>query len=334
MSNRVTAHQETIFERARRPRAAAYCWVREARGRGRKPESEPGEQIRSRKQRGQALVYLTMVLVVLATALYATYDLGRLTLARMQAQNAADSAALAAVSVKASVHHTRTLAYAAMTGEANLARLKLAAALAVLGEQPPVPGQPYLAKPQFDRYMREAEAHLAKLRRLRAGLIAYNRWIAKEGPTIVAAAARVAYAANVAELNDASGKGQSGNLQNLHLLDSSKNLLENGASFKAGQFIGGINYVSEGAGETGAAGKTFVWVEPVFVPLGTNLLGAQGSPLILPAYAAAGPVHSREIGRDLPQAGDLSFAGFGMRWYSARLFQIGGIHGFPHKLLH
>ena len=275
------------------------------------------------------MVYMAIVLAVLVGVLYATYDLARLTTAKIQSQTAADAAAMAAASVKVSVHNTRTLAYAAMTGEATFARLKLAKAMAVLGKNPSIPGQPFLAGPEFEKYVNQAGKHLIKLHKLRDGLIAYNEWIAQKGPDIVADAARIAYGANIAGMNDSSGPGQTANAQNMHLMDGTRNLVENGGTFKSGQFIGGVNYIGEGAGATGASGKTFVWVEPLFVPLGSGLLGG-GGPMPMPALAAAGPVPSKDIAGD----GDLSAGGFGMAWYSPRLFPIGGLHGYPHELLH
>ena len=280
------------------------------------------------------MVYMALVLAVMVGVLYATYDLARLTTAKIQSQNAADAAALAAASVKVSIHNTRTLAYAAMTGEATLARLKLAKAVAVLGQNPlPVPGQAFAGEKEFQKYIKQADRHLRKLHKLRNGLIAYNRWIARRGPAIVADAARVAYAANIAGLNDDTGRGRTFNGQNIHLMDGSRNLVENGGTFKHGQFIGGVNYIDEGANDVGTAGKTFVGVEPVFMPLGSGLMGG-GKPMTLPALAAAGPVPARELARADPGNGDMALGGFGMPWYSARLLPIGKINGYPHEILH
>jgi len=290
--------------------------------------SAPGRRA-WRRQRGQAVVYMALVLAVMVGVLYATYDLARMTTAKMQAQTAADAAALAAAAVKVSVHNTRTVAYAAMTGQAALARLKLAKAMAVMMALPPGPA----AVQEFQKYQNQAVKHLERMRKLRAGLIEYDRWIAQKGPEIVADAARVAYVANVAGLNDDSGRGHAANGNNLHLMDGTKNLVENGGTFKSGQFIGGINYVSENAGPTGAAGKTFVWAEPIFVPLGSGLLGGDQQ-MPMPSLAAAGPVPSSELAKSEPGDGDLSYNSFGMPWYSPRLFAIGGLNGFPHELLH
>lgn len=287
----------------------------------------------ARGQRGQAMVYMAIVAAVLVGVLYATYDLAYLTTAKIQSQNAADAAALAAASVKVSIHNTRTLAYAAMTAEATIARLKLAKSLAILGEQPPVPGQPYAALAQFQQELKEAHAHITKLQELWTTLKAYNHWVAQVGPQVVADAARIGYAANIANMNENAGPGASANQANLHLLDGDLNLVENGGTFQSGQFIGGVNYRSESAGPSGDAGKTFVGVEPDFAPLGGAFLGA-GGPVPLPALAAAGPVPSSDIARTDPGDGDLSVGGFGMPWYSPRLFAIGGVHGFPHALLH
>ncbi|MEB3298574.1 MAG: pilus assembly protein TadG-related protein [Candidatus Sericytochromatia bacterium] len=286
-----------------------------------------------RSPRGQSLVYFTLVLAVIVGVLYATYDLARLTTAKMQAQTAVDAAALAGTAVKVSIHHTRSLAYAAMTGQATLARLKFAKALAVVGSKPPLPGQPYLAAEEFDKWVGEANAHVARLRRLRAGLVAYNSWVAREGPAVVADAARLAFNANVSGMNAAMGEGTAANARNLSLLAGPRNLPENGGQFAAGRFVGGVNYPGEAAGAGGAAGKTLVWAEPVYRPLGSALLGAS-HPLVLPSVAAAGLVPAGELKAAEPGSGEAGAGGVGLRWYTPRLLQVGGLNGYPHELLH
>ncbi|MBU6429319.1 MAG: hypothetical protein KGR26_09935, partial [Cyanobacteria bacterium REEB65] len=278
-------------------------------------------------QRGQAMVYVAILLAVLVGVLYSTYDVARMISAKIQAQNAADAAALAAASVKVSVHNTRTLAYAAMTTEAALARIDLAEALIALGAWP-------ASEAQFTRAMSSATDHLDKLQELRAGLKAYNHWVGQAGPQIVADAARIAYAANIAGANGNSGGGAAANTANLHLLDGPANLVENSADYQQGEFIGGFNYRGESAGPDGDAGKTFVEVKPDFVPTGGGWLGGS-SPMELPALAAAGPVPASQIAKVDPGEGDLSlFHVAGLHWYAPRLFAIGNVPGMAHAVLH
>ena len=290
-------------------------------------------QLRRGRPAGQSLVYFTLVLAVVVGVLYATYDLARLTTAKMQAQTAVDAAALAGSAVKASIHHTRSLAYAAMTGQATLARLKFAKALAVIGDKPPVPGQAYAAAPEFEKWMEQAEGHVRKLRRLRSGLVAYNAWVAREGPEIVADAARLAFNANVEGMNAAIGDGQAANARNLTLMEGPRNLPENGGNFASGKFVGGVNYPGESAGGGSSSGKTLVWAEPVYRPLGSALVGAS-HPLEMPSVAAAALVPAQELAAAEPGVGDAGLGGFGLRWLTPRLFQVGGVHGYPHELLH
>ncbi len=275
---------------------------------------------------------MAIVLAVLVGILYSTYDMARLTAAKIQSQDAADAAALAAVSVKVSIHNTRTLAYAAMTAEATLARLRIAKAVAILASYPAGPGAA-AAEVQVTSYIKKADGHLKKLKELRDTLDAYNHWVAQAAPQIVSEAARIGYAANIAGMNDDSGAGATANETNMQLMDGDQNLVENGGTFKSGQFIGGINYRSESAGSSGDAGKTFVWVEPRYMPLGSGLLGGLGA-MTLPALAAAGPASSSQIAKADPKDGDMAIDGFGLPWYSPRLFAIGGLHGYPNAILH
>ncbi len=287
-----------------------------------------------RQDDGQSMIYVAIVAGALVTVLYTTYDLGRLVAAKVMSQNGADAAALASVSLKVSVHHTRTLAYLAMTDQAILARREILAGIASLsqfnGVAPslPAPGQPPVpapAKPThaaFEDHMKRADQHMDRYNRLRHGLRAYNAWIEEEGPKLAAEAARIAYAANVSGMNDHSATGRAVDQRNMRLLSDPGAFVENGG-LGTSKFIGGMNFANEGAGKRGVSGKSFVWVKPQVQPLSRG-----AAPLELWAWAAAGPVPAVTIQGTDPREQGLSFkvpvlGEFGLPWYSPRLMRTG-----------
>jgi Flp pilus assembly protein TadG len=287
-----------------------------------------------REDDGQAMIYVAIVVGALVTVLYTTYDLGRLVAAKVMSQNGADAAALASVSLKVSVHHTRTLAYLAMTDQAVLARREILAGIGSLskfnGAIPPAPAPgappgPAPAKPthaEFEDHMKRADSHMDRYNRLRHGLRAYNAWIEEEGPRLAAEAARIAYAANVTGMNDHSATGRAVDERNMRLLADPGAFVENGG-MGSSKFIGGMNFANEGAGKRGVSGKSFVWVKPQVQPLSRGK-----EPLELWAWAAAGPVPSVTIQGADPREQGLSFkvpvlGEFGIPWYSPRLMRTG-----------
>lgn len=287
-----------------------------------------------RREDGQSMIYVAIVAGALVTVLYTTYDLGRLVAAKVMSQNGADAAALAAVSLKVSVHHTRTLAYLAMTDQATLARREILAGIASLndfnGQVPaaPAPGQPPGPAPTkptnatFEDHMKRADKHMDRYHRLRHGLRAYNAWIEEEGPKLAAEAARIAYASNVTGMNDHSAAGRAVDERNMRLLADPGAFVENGG-LGSSKFIGGMNFANEGAGKRGVSGKSFVWVKPQVQPLSR---GKQ--PLELWAWAAAGPVPAVTIQNVDPREQGLGFkvpvlGEFGIPWYSPRLMRTG-----------
>lgn len=287
-----------------------------------------------RDSRGQAMIYVAIVAGALVTVLYTTYDLGRLVAAKIMSQNGADAAALASVSLKVNVHHTRTLAYLAMTDQAILARREILAGIGSLskfaGSVPtvPTPGQPpgpAPAKPThagFEDHMKKAEAHMDRYNRLRHALRAYNSWIETDGPKLAAEAARIAYAANVTGMNDHSAAGRAVDAKNMRLLADPGAFAENGG-LGTSKFVGGINFANEGAGKRGVSGKSFVWVKPAVQPLSRGK-----APLELWAWSAAGPVPASVIQKADPREQGISFkvpvlGEFGIPWYSPRLMRTG-----------
>lgn len=287
-----------------------------------------------REDSGQAMIYVAIVAGALVTVLYTTYDLGRLVAAKVMSQNGADAAALASVSLKVSIHHTRTLAYLAMTDQAILARREILAGIGSLnsfsGSVPsaPAPGQPPGAPPgkpthaAFEEHMKRANQHMDRYHRLRHALRAYNAWIEEDGPRLAAEAARIAYAANVSGMNDHSAAGRAVDARNMRLLSDPGAFVENGG-LGSSKFIGGMNFANEGAGKRGVSGKSFVWVKPQVQPLSRG-----AAPLELWAWAAAGPVPAATIQSSDPREQGLGLkvpplGEFGIPWYSPRLMKTG-----------
>ena len=85
----------------------------------------------SASQRGQVMPYVAFLSFILAGAAFVVFDIGFMINARIQSQNAADAAALAAVSVKINKHHMDSLLRTAMTQEALMAQSELRAAQAI-----------------------------------------------------------------------------------------------------------------------------------------------------------------------------------------------------------
>ena len=276
----------------------------------------------ARNEDGQALVAVALWLTVLATAVVALVDLGRLIGAKTQVQTAADAAALAAVSVKVSVHHTRELAYLAMTEQALRARMEFVEALAKMSDDA-----------AFTRHLERAEAYIKKLERLQSGLVAYNAWIDQQGPSIVADAARLAYSANIRGLNSHVSSGGALDAQNVRALDATGALRENSDQQR---FIGAVNYPHEGLGNGKVAGKSFVEATARYQPLGAGLFGAaRPQPLELPGWASAGFVDAEVLARSEPgRFSPLAAGPFRIHWYSPRLVRSGqredGSYGGPH----
>lgn len=265
---------------------------------------------------GQALVYVALILAVIVAALFALFDLGRLTSAKIKAQNAADAAVLAAVSVKVSVHHTRELAYLAMTDQGLRARIEFIKALANFSDEA-----------EFQQHLNNADKHIKRIEHLRAKLDEYNDWIDQAGPEIVADAARMAYAANISGINDHLTSARALDAANLHLLDAPDALRENS---NEAQLLGGVNYPLEGLGKRSIGGKSYVEVAPKYQGFNWSVFGSDAAqPVELPTWAAAGLASSDAIVRDpAAQGKDLKWSvpvlgTIGLNWYSPRLVRTG-----------
>lgn len=260
---------------------------------------------------GQALIWGAGVLVLLVALFYGAMDLGQLVLGKIQAQNAADAAALSASSLKASVHNTRSLAYRATTGQIHLTRLQLVKATGLAINEIAKPGGANAS--EFQKSLKRAAGHRNKVERLRTGLIAFNQWVTgpQAGARLVQQAAEYGYLGNMGTLATADR-------QNLHLLaEGTDSLAEHNRSF-GNKIIGNVTYTGEALSEGGHAGKSLVRIEPKITAFGGRWLDYQtSSPMS--AEAAAGPVPARELyGKTLA-----AIAPYGIEWYTVRLMPIG-----------
>lgn len=262
-----------------------------------------------REEDGQALLYGVGVIVIAAVLFYGAMDVGLLVLGKIQAQTAADAAALSATAVKAGVHNTRSLAYRAQTGQLALARTQLARATALalkaLTKTDPA------ARKSFDEAVGLAVFHRNNVADLRKGLMAYNAWVARPdvGPATVKKAAQIAYEGNIGVLGVMIPA-------NMKLIRSDEAFAEFAVS---SPLIGGTTFREEGI--LGAGGKSHVTVEPKVGVIGGGLLG-YGQSAALRAMSTAGPIDAkREFGDSLPALS--STGGYGINWYTVRLLAIG-----------
>lgn len=254
---------------------------------------------------GQALLWGAGVLVLIVALFYGTLDLGRAVLGKIQAQNAADGAALASAGVKASVHNTRSVAYRAITGQLELSRkqymLASAAALSLLGGG---------KAGDFEAALKKAQWQSGKVARLREGLQGFNAWVATEGRKGPGQLPYdLALAAYLSNLGDASGGKGPGDTSNPAFMPEYEKTM--GANP-----IGGFPYSGEVLGANGFAGHSLVRGTPSFA-----LLGARNDRVALPAMGVAGPVHAGPAYQ--ATGGSVLERTYGIQWYTVRLEPIG-----------
>ena len=108
----------------------------------------------AREEDGQALLWGAGVIVITMALFYGAVDMGLLVLGKIQAQTAADAAAMSASALKATVHNTRSVAYRAASGQIALSRMKLveATGLALQG----------LVDPKADKTKFKTLVHVGK----------------------------------------------------------------------------------------------------------------------------------------------------------------------------
>lgn len=88
--------------------------------------------IKRKKQAGQSLLYVSILIVLLISGVFFVYDIGTIVNNKIKFQNGADAAALAAVATKISKHHNDTLMRSAMYNESLSAQAEQRAAQALL----------------------------------------------------------------------------------------------------------------------------------------------------------------------------------------------------------
>lgn len=290
---------------ARRPAASSPLWGRLLR-----------------EEDGQALLYGAGVIVIIMACFFTAVDLGQATLYKIQAQNAADAAALSAASLKAGVHNTRQLAYRAASGQTNLARAQMVKATALALKALGGAGTNDRA---FKDALGLALAHRQRVEQLRDGIQQFNQWaISPEaGNEAVRAAAEIGYLGNIGTLGMA-------NQNNLVLFRNMDAMAESSNKFDGSKTVGGVIYPAEGLTATGASGKTLVRIKPrtgsplgnAFAAAGLNYGdAAKGGEFI--ADASAGPY---EAERNFGSAPFLKTYGLN-HWYTARLLYIGRAPG-------
>ncbi|MEZ0374952.1 MAG: pilus assembly protein TadG-related protein [Candidatus Sericytochromatia bacterium] len=291
---------------------------------------------RYRSQRGQVIPYVAFLILILTAAALVVFDIGYLINSRIQSQNAADAAALAAVAVKIDKHHLDSLMRAAMTQEAIMSQAEIRAAQAVAlqaflkGKATPtvieLPGpdnpnpapqpQPVNLSPEKAAYRQHANGaykHAVKLQRERLALQAWYRWLARRAPTAVREAARVGYALNMQGYDDLGDATLRQNIESV-LADNSE-LIENKLSGITN--VEGFIYADEAARVNGMFGKSFVEIK-------TRMNASEGGAALL-SYLKQFELTSSAAAQLLRREGDTPLTALSyvaINWYSPHLMAI------------
>ena len=315
---------------------------------------------KKQQQKGQSLVYVAVLIVLLMSGVFFVYDIGNMVNTKIKFQNGADAAALSAVAVKISKHHTDAMVRTSMYHESLAAQSQQRAAQALLLEIllnvknakpgtgdisiPPIftgnpatgpinqPPQPIPISPElkgkvakYKLWTNLTYKHVVKLHREKKSLEGYYKWLADGiygvGPTATTESARIGLRGNTFGLYSVKDYALA---QNLKILENGDELIENRRSFS--KAIGGVVYANEGSNVVGNFGKTFIEFD------GKGILSTQGSNLLnyfdrinyytLTTNAAARVASSEELGTKKTQMGIGLFVPFEMLWYSPRLMSI------------
>lgn len=254
---------------------------------------------------GQALLWGAGVIVLIVALFYGAIDIGELVLGKIEAQNAADAAAMTGSAVKASMHNTRALAYRAASGQLSLARIQLVRATGLALQEIQSPGK---FKADYDKAIKLSTSHRKKLALLRDGIVQYNAWAVGDqaGPMAIKQAAGAAYKANLGVLGTMIP-------QNMNLMNADASLPE-----LTGGFANSVTFRQEAMTPNGIAGKTAVVVEPQVAAFGGGLLG-YGERAQLSATSVAGFVDAHQaLGQNLGAVGQ-----YGVTWYVTKLMPVG-----------
>jgi hypothetical protein len=265
-----------------------------------------------REEDGQALLWGAGVTVLIVACFFGAMDMGQLVLGKIQAQNAADAAAMSAASLKASVHNTRSLAYRATTGQVQLTRLQLIRATGIAITEISTPAG---RQKDFADAVGRASFHRNKVERLRNGILQFNQWVTgtgtgeKAGPELARQAAEVGYVGNLGTLWTADPK-------NLKLLDQGTDaFFENKRT--PGGIIGNVTFEGEAMNNTGHAGKSMVRITPSVGAFGGAVLGHDNK-AALTADAVAGSIPADKV-----YGKSKAMSLYGIEWYTVRLMPIG-----------
>jgi hypothetical protein len=259
-------------------------------------------------EEGQALIWGAGVMILIVALFYGAIDIGQLVLGKIEAQNAADAAAMTGSALKTSMHNTRSLAYRAASGQLELCRLQMVHATGIALHQIGKPSPGGKASKEFTDAMQKAHLHRRKLELLRDGILAFNEFATgkKAGPDAVKEAASAAYRANLGTLGIEIRS-------NLNLVDSPAALPE-----ISGGAANGTLFRAEALSPNGKAGKTAVIITPSVTAFGGGLLGYSDIAQ-LSAAAVAGPVEAHDqFGKGLRAVDN-----YGIEWYTTRLLPVG-----------
>lgn len=247
-----------------------------------------------RRQRGQTLVFVGVMGLMLIAAVLLTYDVGRLVTAKIRFQNGADAAAVAAVALKINKHHLDTLIRWEMTQTARQAQAEIEHAKAAVKAMAVSPQDTLTYQREIEASVQRASALRNRFANQRTALIQLLGAASSAAmEQAVVAAAQAAYRPNVlgsdAEAMEVVVQGGLPELQN--------------------QKIGGILYAGERANMAGAFGKSVVDIRPPHRAQGVSILQYPAN-FVLGTHAAA-QIISRDTG-----IGKVTR----MNWYSPRLF--------------
>lgn len=247
-----------------------------------------------RRQRGQTLIFVGVMGLLLIAGVLLTYDVGRLVTAKIRFQNGADAAAVAAVALKINKHHLDTLIRWELTQTSRQAQAEMENCKALL--------KAMALNPQDTlRYQREFEASMQRATALRnrfsnqRTVLAQLLGAASAAPMeqAVVAIAQAAYRPNAAGSDP----------------EAMEVVVQGGLPELQNKKIGGVLYSGERANMAGAFGKTAVDIRPPHQAQGVSILQYPHS-FVLGTHAAA-QIIRRETG-----AGKVTR----LNWYSPRLF--------------
>ncbi|MBC7475894.1 MAG: Tad domain-containing protein, partial [Candidatus Sericytochromatia bacterium] len=181
---------------------------------------------RSKNNKGQSLLYVSFLIVILISGVFFVYDIGNMVNTKIKFQNGADAAVLSSVALKISKHHTDQMIRTSMYHESVAAQAEQRAAQALLVQiilsinttpqvidpMKPLPGgggihinavtaPPNVVQPtqpaipsaeqkqlagKYKGFVNKTYRHVIKLHRERKALEAYYQWLSNDNTGITA----------------------------------------------------------------------------------------------------------------------------------------------------